>query len=72
MRIDKVDTTGTVYHSIRETARITGLAEYNLRQRLKGGRLPGIYSGRKFLVNVPSLLNLVSLEEEKVNECKQS
>lgn len=35
MRIDKVDTTETVYHSIRETARITGLAEYNLRNRLR-------------------------------------
>lgn len=65
MRIDKVDTTETVYHSIRETARITGLAEYNLRNRLKNGRLPGLYSGRKFLVNVPSLLKLVALEEEQ-------
>lgn len=71
MRIDKVDTTGTVYHSIRETARITGLAEYNLRNRLKDGRLPGLYSGRKFLVNVPSLLKLVALEEEQRDGYKQ-
>lgn len=71
MRIDKVDTNGTVYHSIRETARITGLAEYNLRNRLKDGRLPGLYSGRKFLVNVPSLLKLVALEEEQRDGYKQ-
>ncbi len=71
MRIDKVDTTETVYHSIRETARITGLAEYNLRNRLKNGRLPGLYSGRKFLVNVPSLLKLVALEEEQRDGYKQ-
>lgn len=71
MRIDKVDTTETVYHSIRETARITGLAEYNLRNRLKDGRLPGLYSGRKFLVNVPSLLKLVALEEEQKDGYKQ-
>lgn len=71
MRIDKVDTTETVYHSIRETARITGLAEYNLRNRLKNGSLPGLYSGRKFLVNVPSLLKLVALEEEQRNGYKQ-
>lgn len=71
MRIDKVDTTETVYHSIRETARITGLAEYNLRTRLKNGRLPGLYSGRKFLVNVPSLLKLVALEEEQRDGYKQ-
>lgn len=71
MRINKVDTTETVYHSIRETARITGLAEYNLRNRLKDGRLPGLYSGRKFLVNVPSLLKLVALEEEQRDGYKQ-
>lgn len=71
MRIDKVDTTETVYHSIRETARITGLAEYNLRNRLKDRRLPGLYSGRKFLVNVPSLLKLVALEEEQRDGYKQ-
>lgn len=71
MRVDKVDTTETVYHSIRETARITGLAEYNLRNRLKDGRLPGLYSGRKFLVNVPSLLKLVALEEEQRDGYKQ-
>lgn len=71
MRIDKVDTTETVYHSIRETARITGLAEYNLRNRLKNGHLPGLYSGRKFLVNVPSLLKLVALEEEQRDGYKQ-
>lgn len=71
MRINKVDITETVYHSIRETARITGLAEYNLRNRLKDGRLPGLYSGRKFLVNVPSLLKLVALEEEQRDGYKQ-
>lgn len=71
MRIDEVNTTETVYHSIRETARITGLAEYNLRNRLKDGRLPGLYSGRKFLVNVPSLLKLVALEEEQRDGYKQ-
>lgn len=71
MRIDKVDTTRTVYHSIRETAHITGLAEYNLRNRLKNGRLPGLYSGKKYLVNVPSLLKLVALEEEQKDGYKQ-
>lgn len=56
MRIDKVDTTVAVYHSIRETAKLTGLSEYYLRQQQKAGAVPGIYSGKKFLVNVPSLL----------------
>lgn len=56
MRIDKVDATVAVYHSIRETAKLTGLSEYYLRQQQKSGAVPGIYSGKKFLVNVPSLL----------------
>lgn len=56
MRIDKVDATVAVYHSIRETAKLTGLSEYYLRQQQKEGAVPGIYSGKKFLVNVPSLL----------------
>lgn len=56
MRIDKVDATVAVYHSIRETAKLTGLSEYYLRQQQKAGAVPGIYSGKKFLVNVPSLL----------------
>lgn len=56
MRIDKVDATVAVYRSIRETAKLTGLSEYYLRQQQKAGAVPGIYSGKKFLVNVPSLL----------------
>lgn len=65
MRIDEVDTTVAVYHSIRETAKLTGLSEYFIRQQQKAGAVPGIYSGKKFLVNVPSLLeSLVSSMEE--------
>ena len=67
MRIDKVDATVAVYHSIRETAKLTGLSEYYLRQQQKAGAVPGIYSGKKFLVNVPSLLeSLVSSTGEVV------
>jgi hypothetical protein len=63
MRDNKVESATAVYHSIRETARITGLSEYMIRSRLKDGRVPGVYSGKKFLVNVPSLLSMVALEE---------
>lgn len=71
MRIDKVDTTIAVYHSIRETARLTGLSEYFLRQKQRAGSIPGIYSGKKFLVNVPSLLKQLDASQEEVmtNEC---
>ena len=70
MRIDKVDATVAVYHSIRETAKLTGLSEYYLRQQQKAGAVPGVYSGKKFLVNVPSLLEslVASTEEVLVDE----
>ena len=66
MRIDKVDATVAVYHSIRETAKLTGLSEYYLRQQQKAGAVPGIYSGKKFLVNVPSLLESLVASTEGV------
>ena len=44
------------YMSIREAARFTGLSESLLRGMQKRGTLPGIFSGRKFCVNVPALL----------------
>ncbi len=51
-----------IYYSIRETARLTGLSEYYLRQRVKRGEIPGINSGVKFLINVPAMLR--GLENE--------
>lgn len=66
MRIDKVDATVAVYHSIRETAKLTGLSEYYLRQQQKAGAVPGIYSGKKFLVNVPSLLESLAASTGEV------
>lgn len=70
MRVNEVDATVAVYHSIRETAKLTGLSEYFLRQQQKAGAVPGVYSGRKFLVNVPSLLkSIASMEEGKTDEC---
>lgn len=66
MRIDKVDATVAVYHSIRETAKLTGLSEYYLRQQQKVGAVPGIYSGKKFLVNVPSLLEYLAASTGEV------
>jgi len=71
MRINEVDTTVPAYHSIRETARYTGLSEYYLRQLQKRGTLPGVYSGKKFLVNVPSLLkSLEASKEEDKDGCR--
>ena len=51
---------------IRDTAEITGLSEKFLRKLQKENRLPGIYSGTRFMVNYASLLRyLDSIGQEK-------
>ncbi len=45
--------------TIRETARRGPLTEYALRAMLKDGKLPGIYSGTRFLVNYKMLLEII-------------
>ena len=44
------------FPSIREAAKRGPVSEYCLRLMLKQGNIPGIYSGRKFLVNYDLLL----------------
>lgn len=51
------------FPGIREAARRGPLSEYCLRLMLKQGNLPGVFSGRKFLVNYERLLE--QLEEVK-------
>lgn len=48
--------TQTKFLSIREEARCGPLTEHCLRLMLARGELPGVYSGRKFLVNHDRLL----------------
>lgn len=48
------------FFSIRKSAKLGPLSEYCLRLMLKQGRLPGVYSGRKFLVNYDRLLELLN------------
>lgn len=44
------------FQSINDTARSTGLSRYFLRKMLAQGKLPGVYVGVKFMVNVDALL----------------
>ena len=44
------------FPSIRETAKRGPLTEHCLRLMLKQGKLPGVYSGKKFCVNYNALL----------------
>lgn len=43
------------FQTIRQTAKLGILSEYNLRLRLAQGRLPGVYSGNRFMINLPLL-----------------
>lgn len=53
------------FSSIRETAKRGPLSEYCLRLMLKQGDLPGVYSGRKFLVNYEKLLAQLNASDGK-------
>lgn len=53
-------TENTKFPSVREAAKRGPLSEYCLRLMLKRGELPGIYSGRKFLVNYERLIEQLS------------
>jgi hypothetical protein len=50
------------FKTIRETAAMGILPETSLRMRLKQGKLPGIYTGRTFRVNVEALVELLNAE----------
>ncbi|MCD7843155.1 MAG: hypothetical protein LUG17_00825 [Clostridiales bacterium] len=54
--------------TIRETAKTGILPESFLRTMEKQGRLPGIYSGNRFLVNYPLLLE--QLDRESLTKTK--
>ena len=44
------------FRTIREVAKIGLISEHYLRLMVKQRECPGIYSGKKFLVNVPALI----------------
>ena len=52
------------FQSINSTGRCTGLSPSFLRKLLKEGKLPGVYCGNRFMVNIPLLLE--SLNEQGV------
>ena len=63
-RLDR--STAHDFNTIRDPAEITGLSEKFLRKLQKENRLPGIYSGTRFMVNYASLLRyLDSIGQEK-------
>ena len=57
------------FKTIRETAALGVISEHMLRQLVKRGECPGLYSGRKFLVNVEALSEYL---DEKSREGKDN
>lgn len=50
------------YMTIRETASETGLAAGTLHTLLKRNKLPGFYSGSRYYINVPLLMEMLDAE----------
>ena len=53
--------------TIRETAATGILSEHHLRLMAKRGELPGIYSGTRFKVNYPLLVEKLNRDSMEVN-----
>ena len=53
------------FMSIREVAKTGLLSEYALRLMEKQNRLPGVYTGRKFLVNFDRLVEQLNRTTQK-------
>lgn len=56
--------------TIRETAKLGILGEWRLREMVKNNELPGIYLGRKFMVNVPLLEQQIE-QQSRANSTKE-
>lgn len=48
--------------TIRQTAAAGILSEHYLRLRQKQNKLPGFYSGTRFIIDVPALLDMLHRE----------
>jgi hypothetical protein len=48
--------------TIRQTAALGILSEYYLRIRHRHGKLPGVYSGNRFLVDTEALMEMLRTE----------
>lgn len=53
------------FMTIRETSRAGYWPESGLRRLQKEGKLPGVFSGGRFMVNVPLLVEMLDAESQK-------
>lgn len=59
------------FRTIRQTAALGLITEYQLRLMVSQGRCPGIKSGNRFLVNVDALSELLDAESRRVMEVEK-
>ena len=62
-----------IFLTIKSAARKVGISELSLRRLVHQGKIPGFYTGHRFMVNVPMLVEmfntlegLSSLSDKKV------
>lgn len=53
------------FMTIRETSRAGYWPESGLRRLRKQGKLPGVYSGGRFMVNIPLLVEMLDSESQR-------
>lgn len=51
-----IDMNRPIFHTVDQTAKITGLSKWYLRQGLKAGTIPHIRNGKRIFINLPQLL----------------
>lgn len=57
------------FKTIRQVAGMGILSEHHLRKLHKENRLPGIYSGNRFLINVKQLIEI--MDKKSLSEIKE-
>lgn len=46
--------------TIKETAKVTGIAEYNIRQLVAGNKICFVKAGRKYLINLEKFIEYLN------------
>lgn len=54
------------FQTIKETSRTTGLSQYYLRKACARGAIPFIMCGKKYMINVPGLLERLNNDSSNV------
>ena len=62
----RIQSIGTPYKNIKETASISGLSQSYLRNGCKDDTIPHICVGKKYMINVPALFDQLGVPYEAI------